>query len=290
MLLEKTKEYFITRYSLVPDSQIDLASLAGVTKEQKFYNWISSFSEQKRIDTICRGKNYTLYCNKLSDESFFITFAKELTQTIGEKTETGIIDKEIKNYQKCNILVNIPNQWMIIEKCSEISSKIEHQTNIIASVIGIFLEAFDLCFELNILTEENNFWHYVSQHKDTITDVDITLVSPNFLGAIKTVTEFLNATKDKYNTTSIDLHLKNNDGKLKIDSNNEFLKDVVKYSSAGGGKWKIKSSADKKGYSNMENPFIISLPDELSQLKDSDLQAIEGAYAKAKHFDSEHRR
>lgn len=48
MLLEKTKEYFITRYSLVPDSQIDLASLAGVTKEQKFYNWISSFSEQKK--------------------------------------------------------------------------------------------------------------------------------------------------------------------------------------------------------------------------------------------------
>ena len=40
----------------------------------------------------------------------------------------------------------------------------------------------------------------------------------------------------------------------------------------------------------MENPFIISLPDELSQLKDADLQAIEGAYATAKRLDSEHRR
>lgn len=290
MFSEKNKEYFITRYSLVPDSQIDLDTLSGVTKEQKFYNWINNFSERKRIDTMSRGKNYTLYCNKLSDESFFITFAKELTQTIGEKTETGIIDKEIKNYQKCNILVNIPNQWMIIEKCSEISSKIEHQTNIIASVIDNFLESFDLCFELNILTEENHFWHYISEHKDTITEVDITLVSPNFLGGIKSVTEFLKATKDLYNTTSIDLHLKNNDGKLKIDSNNEFLKDVVKYSSAGGGNWRIRSSADKKGYSNMENPFIISLPDELSQLKDADLQAIEGAYVTAKRLDSEHRR
>lgn len=36
MFSEKNKEYFITRYSLVPDSQIDLDTLSGVTKNKNF--------------------------------------------------------------------------------------------------------------------------------------------------------------------------------------------------------------------------------------------------------------
>lgn len=105
MFSEKNKEYFITRYSLVPDSQIDLDTLSGVTKEQKFYNWINNFSERKRIDTMSRGKNYTLYCNKLSDESFFITFAKELTQTIGEKLKPALLTKKLKTIKNVIFLL-----------------------------------------------------------------------------------------------------------------------------------------------------------------------------------------
>ena len=40
---EKQKEYFITRYSLIPDAQIDIATLTGITKEEKFYEWLLSF-------------------------------------------------------------------------------------------------------------------------------------------------------------------------------------------------------------------------------------------------------
>ena len=93
-----------------------------------------------------------------------------------------------------------------------------------------------------------------------------------------------------------------------LDINLDDIDTVVlshgHYDHAGGLKDFIESRDDKiniichplsfnkkkKGYSNMENPFIISLPDELSQLKDADLQAIEGAYATAKRLDSEHRR
>lgn len=48
MHTEKSKEYFITRYSLIPDTQIDFDTFNGVTKEEKFVNWLVTFSQEKK--------------------------------------------------------------------------------------------------------------------------------------------------------------------------------------------------------------------------------------------------
>ena len=56
-----------------------------------------------------------------------MSFAKELHEIIGEKTEDGIKEKPIINYKKCNIFIHTLNQWMIIEKNLDIASDIEHQ-------------------------------------------------------------------------------------------------------------------------------------------------------------------
>ncbi len=290
MHTEKSKEYFITRYSLIPDTQIDFDTFNGVTKEEKFVNWLVTFSQEKNKETDYRGSNYILYCKKISNISFFISFAKEFHDVIGQKTDSGIIDTPIENYKKCNIIINTKHQWMIIEKSTSISSPIENQKNIIANVISKFLKPKDLYFEIGIMAEKNYFWEYVSANKDSITDIEITLSSPNFLEGIKTVDSFLHRTNEAYNNTSIGIHLKNEEGHLNIDTNNEFLQDAIRYSSSGGGKWKVKSSTDKTGCSNVDNPFIIRLPEEISQLKDSDLKSINNAFEHIKRIDPEHRR
>jgi hypothetical protein len=51
MMLEKTKDYFVTRYSLIPDIQLDLDSFCGITKEKKFLDWLMSFNIRKKQGT-----------------------------------------------------------------------------------------------------------------------------------------------------------------------------------------------------------------------------------------------
>ena len=85
-MLEKQKDYFATRYSLIPDSQLDFESIKGISKETKFMNWLTSFEAEKKKELYYRGTNYTLYCKQLSDDCFLMSFAKELQETIGEKT------------------------------------------------------------------------------------------------------------------------------------------------------------------------------------------------------------
>lgn len=59
-MLEKQKDYFATRYSLIPDSQLDFDSVQGVTKEDKFMNWLTSFETEKKKE-LCNAKQITLY-------------------------------------------------------------------------------------------------------------------------------------------------------------------------------------------------------------------------------------
>ena len=131
MMEEKQKDYFITRYSLIPDTQIDIDTAIGISKEMKFNDWLMSFKQEKRKETTHRGTNYALYCKQLSECCFFMSFAKELQDIIGEKTDEGIVDTPMGNYKKCNILINTTNQWMVIEKNTEISATLESQKSII---------------------------------------------------------------------------------------------------------------------------------------------------------------
>ena len=264
---EKLKDYFIVRYSLIPDTQIDIDTAIGISKESKFLNWLSSFNTDGRKETTHYGTNYALYCKPLSENCFFMSFAKELH----------------------DIFIHTLNQWMIIEKNLDIASDIEHQKNYIATIIGKFLRPQNLYFELGIMTEENNFWKYVIENQGALTDVDITFSSPNFLRGINTVNELLHETNDTYNNTSIGIHLKNNDGRLNIDEKNPFLQDAIKYSSSGCGKWKIKSKT-AKSHSSIDNPFIIQLPEDIGQLKASDYPVIEAMFNQVLDLDTESRK
>lgn len=289
MMEEKQKDYFITRYSLIPDKQIDIDTAIGISKESKFMDWLMSFQQEKCKETTYYNINYTLYCKKISEYCFFMSFAKELHDIIGEKTEDGIKDIPIKNYKKCNIIIHTLNQWMIIERNSDIYSTIEYQKNQIATIISRFLKPKYLYFELGIMTEKNNFWQYVAANKDSLTDLDVTFSSPNFLRGLDTVSDLLHETNNIYNNTSMSIHLKNEDGHLNIDNKNPFLQDAIRYSSSGCGKWKVKSSTAKV-YSSTDNPFIVQLPEDVSQLKDSDLQIIESTLNHVQKLDSESRK
>ena len=60
MMLEKQKDYFATRYSLIPDSQLDFESIKGISKETKFMNWLTSFEAEKKKNYIIE-EQITLY-------------------------------------------------------------------------------------------------------------------------------------------------------------------------------------------------------------------------------------
>ncbi len=286
---EKKSEYFIARYSLIPDSQMDLETVIGITKEEKFLDWINSFQTEKKKEVEQNGCNYILYCKKISEDRFFMSFAKETNKIIGEKTDEGIVDSPILDYKKSNILINTRSQIFIIQRNPNVSSLITTQKNVISKTITKLLESKFLYFQLDMVTERNDFWKYIANNAGEISDLEIKLSSPNLFDGIITVSDFLRKTNKTYNNTSFSFRLSNEEGNLNIDPNNPFLQDAIRYSTAGCGSWKAKNKGSAKWYRNTDTPYLLHLPDNLGQLKDSDLQDIDNAFKQADYLDPENK-
>lgn len=284
---EKKSEYFIARYSLIPDSQIDLETVSGITKEEKFLDWINSFQTEKKKEVEQNGCNYTLYCKKISKDRFFMSFAKETKKIIGAKTDEGIVDSPILDYKKSNILINTRSQIFIIQRNPHVSSLITTLKNVISKAITKLLESKFLYFQLDLVTERNDFWKYIANNSGEISDLEIKLSSPNLFDGIITVSDFLRKTNKTYNNTSFSFRLSNEEGSLNIDPNNPFLQDAIHYSTAGCGSWKARTKGSVKWYKNTDTPYLLHLSDSLGQLKDSDLQAIDDAFKRADYLDPE---
>ena len=64
MNTEKQKVYFIARYSLIPDTQIDFDTVTGITKEDKFLSWLITFQQENKKETNHHGTNFYELCQR----------------------------------------------------------------------------------------------------------------------------------------------------------------------------------------------------------------------------------
>ncbi len=276
---EKKHDYYVTRYSLIKDKQLRLEDfLSEKTKEEKFVEWLDSFAKEHRKEIDYKKTNYVIYCkqlHKLGTRYYMMTFAKKKQLVRGKKADTGIETEELDDYKDCHIFIDVERQFFIIERNSELGNDIVQQKNIIAKVITHIFENICLFFELELLTEKNNFWEYIHKNNGKIVEIEFQFVTPNFLG-IKTVREMLQKL-NIYNNTKCQFKLQNDEGKLIIDENDEFIKDAVKYTSCGGGRWRAKALQNTESTSE-DTPTKYDLSDNVNNLNDTALEEIKTVF------------
>ncbi len=275
----KKHDYYVTRYSLIKDKQLTFEDyLSEKTKEEKFVEWLNSFTKEHRKEIDYKKTNYVIYCKQLKElgtRYYMMTFAKEKQLVRGKKADTCIETEELEDYKDCHIFIDVERQFFLIERNSELGNDIIQQKNIIAKVITHILENRFLFFELELLTEKNNFWEYIHENNGKVSEIEFQLVAPNFLG-IKTVREMLEKL-NIYNNTRCQFKLQNEEGKLKIDENDEFIKDAVTYTSSGGGSWKIKALQSKESTSE-DTPEKYDLSDNVINLNDTAMEEIKTVF------------
>lgn len=276
---EKKHEYYVARYSLIKDNQLTFEDFwSEKTKEEKFIEWLNSFTKEHRKEIDYRKTNYVIYCKQLQElESryYMMTFAKEKQLIRGKKADTGIETEKLDDYKDCHIFIDVKRQFFLIERNGELGNNIVQQKNVIANVITRIFEKRLLYFELELLTEKNNFWEYIRENNGKISEIEFQLVTPNFLG-IKTVREMLQKL-NIYNNTRCQFKLQNDEGKLTIGENDEFINDAVKYTSNGGGRWRIKALEHTETTSE-DTPTSYDLSDNVSNLNDTALEEIKTVF------------
>ena len=90
----------------------------------------------------------------------------------------------------------------------------------------------------NTITEAQEFWDAVDEHKGKITEMELSFVAPNLLGGHEKLKESLKTLHEENNMQTTDIKLRNSEGKLEPDSTN--VRESLIFIGEGGGNARLK--------------------------------------------------
>lgn len=281
----KTIEYFCCRYSLFKEEQIHINDiLSPKTKEESFILFIRELEKRIKLELSCGKDSFILYfIGQISDMKYLLKFAKKVKRTINQPTGTDIEQMPLEDYPWCSIIVDIDQQRFLISKNNEITTDISTLKNHIAKAISKRLNEVQISLQLELLTDKKSFWESIHYNEGEIQYVELTLISPNYLGQSYSTTKMLKEMKGEINNDSVIMKFTNERGKLKVLPNNHFFTDMLEYIANGCGCWKIKSKSQRKVIKSEQQAIMYPLDKDIYTLTSSQKEDIRSAFA---HLDS----
>lgn len=177
-------DYFTARYSLFKENQMHINDILNPqTKEEIFKAFISKLIEEIRIEVPIGNDKFIIYYNgTISDTRYLFKFAKKTERTLNQPTISDIELTMVEDYPWCLLIIDLEKQIFLISRNSQITSNISTLKNSIAKVISSQLKKFQVSLQLELITNKNSFWDSVFHNTGEIRFVELTLISPNFLG------------------------------------------------------------------------------------------------------------
>lgn len=281
----KKVDYFTCRFSLYKEEQVHINDILNPqTKEEVFNTFILKLKKEIRLELPVDQKQFIMYYfGTITEKRYLFKFAKKVERTLNHPSFSDIELTKVEDYPWCSIIVDVERQIFFINKNSQITSNVITLKNYIAKAISNQLKEFQVSLQLEVMTNTNSFWESVAQNIGEIQYVELTLISPNFLGQSYSTTKMLKEFKGEFNNDSVVLKFINNRGNLKISPQSHFLKDILAYIANGCGNWRMKLETQRSPVTSEDQAITYPLDADIFTLTASQKEDIQIAFA---HLDA----
>lgn len=266
---EKESFFSIFRYQLLPVSNdIQLSFVEDFP--------FSSIEELK-------SRKNEFFTNALHDIRKFIYSRAEVVHKIkifddeiifllfGHQRFVNVHDKEfnpnqVEDYPSTRVFINNnPAVQKIAVEHNRVSfNSPEAVIKMFEQNISRYLKKYYLRIYIEPTFEKEEFWHFVDENKEKITQVNFELISPNMAnisGALKIDLSRLNKDTNTHKTI-MQLNSEKH-SHLTLDKNSELVNSLVDYSSQGGAGVSVKIRGIRKRFEMKEKIKEIAI-DEIS--------------------------
>ncbi len=229
------------RYLVTAESnQSTLIQQINLPKEDLFKKMIEEITFAQKIDWTKGNKRYLFFGKQNMSNIHIIKLARESNEIIHVEGETDIEKKGIKEAKYVVLVVDTEHQIVLVENKKSAFSHVTTSVNIIEGYFREKMKSFDYVVNMYPLASKNKFWNYVKE-ADAIFELTLEMNSPNmpFFGDNDT-REILSLLRDNTNNETLEISIKNNEGKLKIAK--ESLGKYIDYVREVGGKYWLKYS------------------------------------------------
>lgn len=245
--MEETIEFYGFRGNIIFPNQVTLFSLGfennSKDKNQVFTNFFKELKENGRVDSEYQKRRYYLIFINQYDTIIHCQLARERIYDKYEMTREKIIGTKDQDYPFINVFVELKTQKFLIESKTIIFENYNTCSDVIQNIMNKYLKKIDATIDINPIIEEQEFWSFFIEDNE-VKNLNFNLAVPNLFDASDDATSFLNDARDNVGASNVSLNFSNSEGRLK--PNKEGIESFVKYTSAGGGTWRLNYK-DKNG-------------------------------------------
>ena len=238
--MEETIEFYGFRGNIIFPNQVTLFSLGlennSKDKNRVFTNFFKELKENGRVDSEYQKRRYYLIFINQYDTIIHCQLARERIYDKFEMTREKIIGTKDQDYPFINVFVELKTQKFLIESKTIIFENYNTCSDVIQNIMNKYLKKIDATIDINPIIEEQEFWSFFIDDNE-VKSLNFNLAVPNLFDASDDATHFLNDARDNVGASNVSLNFSNLEGKLK--PNKEGIESFVKYTSAGGGNWRL---------------------------------------------------
>lgn len=209
------------------------------------------------------------------DQFIFILFGHQRFVNVHDKE---FKENQVEDYPSIRVFINNdPQVQKIAVEHNRLSfNSPETVIKMLEQNLSRYLKKYNLRIYIEPTFEKEEFWHFVEENKEKITQVNFELISPNMAnisGALKIDLSQLNLDTNTHKTV-IQLNSEKN-SHLTLDQNNDLVNSLVDYSSQGGAGVSVKIRGIRKRFEMKEKIKEIAIDEiELSTDNADDIKEL----------------
>jgi hypothetical protein len=239
---ETPSPFYAYRYLVAPsNNQTSILHDLNKRKEDLMIDIYESINVNHKTTWIKGQKKYLFIGFQKSNDLYIIKFAREKIENIYIEKEEDIEIENIKEVKFVYLFVDTTNQIILIEQNKRIFGNISNAIEVIEDFLRTIMMKNHYSVNIYPLVSTKKFWNYVNT-ADEIFELSLLLNAPNMNHGGEDTRSVLQKVKDLTNNETLNLSIKNKDGKLKLIR--ETIGDWIDYVREVGGKYSLKFKKD----------------------------------------------
>ena len=190
-----------------------------------------------------RGRQVEIFfdpiCDKEGKKLLGAKIARTKRMNYSDIENKHFVQKTISIYPFVLMLWDSNNQVLLVEQKSTVFADVTLPIQLVLLYLNSFLNTRGLIAKWEFIREKGTFWKTISDFEEIFL-LKIELIGPNFLGSTcKKAGELLKLLKNETNGTEFSMEIKNENGKVKLDQEDELTQSVAEHVDLGGGNLRI---------------------------------------------------
>ncbi|SMP72992.1 hypothetical protein [Anoxynatronum buryatiense] len=255
------------RYSIrLKNEQFDISHMISKYPIEKKSLLIKDFLLQLKKDVKFKfeyqNKDQILYyISDINSKIYLLKFARDHKTELYVEGDVDIDRINTASFPPVYIIIDVEEHTILIQYDQKAFSNTMTSAKALEQMFKSIAEEYSYIVNIEAIKQKDSFWEMVNCYPE-IVQVTFKFHSPNLFEGILSFNKFTKLLKEKFNTATTELTLKNENDSLRFEKTEEDTAEILEYIENGAGSWSAKVIEDGNTVTKQDHEYAKKITTE----------------------------